>query len=329
MAPRRGPVESQISRIRAACSIAWAWRTLGLPGAPAKECKSPFRTEKRASFSVYRAKDGERFFDHGTGQGGDCIDFWARAKGVSVTEALTELLAITGAKALNRPPERVFPAEGVRWPPDIREPLAEECRALGALRGLTPEAFSLAGRLGTLKVATVYGAPAWIITDALGRCAEARRLDGRLFPNGKKGFCLPGSRKDLPLGLKTSNAGFDQLENLLLVEGMPDYYAALQLALSSEINFRPIAILGAGLTNLGDAAQQYLVGKKILIIPHNDTQGQAALPKWVKELYRLRAKKVVSQALPFLHDDLCDFLQNPGPDQPLDLLKGFLSDATG
>jgi hypothetical protein len=36
---------------------------------------------------------------------------------------------------------------------------------------------------------------------------------------------------------------------------------------------------------------------------------------------------VVSQPLPFLHDDLNDFLQNPGPDNPLDLLKGF--NATG
>ena len=320
-------MDSSISRVRATCSIAWAWRILGFPGKPAKDCKSPFRSENRASFSIYQAKDGERFFDHGDGSGGDVVDFVAKAKGVTVKEALATLCAMTGPEAPDRPPERVSEPKGIRWPPDIRMPLGDECHALATLRSLSPEAFFLAGRLGTLKVATVYGQKSWIITDCNARCAEARRFDGALFPNGKKGFCLPGSKKDLPLGLKTSNPAFDQLAQLLLVEGMPDYYAALQLSIESEISFRPIAILGASLTTLSDT-QQYLAQKKILIICHNDPQGQVALPKWVKELYRLGAKSVVSQALPFLHDDLNDFLQSPGSDNPLDLLKGFQSNAT-
>ena len=85
-------------------------------------------------------------------------------------------------------------------------------------------------------------------------------------------------------------------------------------------------MLGAA-TSFGSEVKQYLTGKKILIIPHNDIAGQAALPKWVKELYAFGAKSVVSQPLPLMHDDLNDFLQNPGPDQPLDLLKGFLTHA--
>src|SRR4029077_12099560 len=100
-------MDSQIARIRATCSIAWAWRILGLAGKPAKDCKSPFRSENRASFSIYHAKDGERWYDHGDASGGDIIDFWARAKGVTVKEALATLLAMTGSEAPNRPPERV------------------------------------------------------------------------------------------------------------------------------------------------------------------------------------------------------------------------------
>lgn len=321
-------MDSVIERVRASLSLFDVWRMLDLPGTPRiGDLRSPLREDKRASFTIYQAKGHLRFHDHASGEGGDCIDLWARAKGVTVKEALRQLLATTGSEAPNRPPERVLPRDGIRWPPDIRTPLAGECCALAALRKLSPEAFFLAGRLGTLKVATVYKQKCWIITDTHGRCAEARRFDGELFASGNKGFCLPGSKKDLPLGLKTANPAFDQLDNLLLVEGMPDYFAALQLATQSEINFRPIAILGAGLTTFSDA-QQYLAGKKILLICHNDIAGQAALPKWVKELYRLGAKSVSSQALPFVHDDLNDFLQNPGPDQPLDLLKGFLN-ATG
>ena len=261
------------------------------------------------------------------------LDLWARAKGLSVKEAVADILSLTGGtsspvKASNRPAEAVLPLGGVRWPPDLREPQEKECHALGALRGLSPKAFFLAGRLGTLKVATVYGQKSWIITDLNQRCAEARRFDGQPFiVNGKerKGFCLPGSKKDLPLGLKTTNPHLDALSNILLVEGQPDYFAALALAIELPVNFRAVAMLGAA-TSFGSEVKQYLTGKKILIIPHNDIAGQAALPKWVKELYRLGARKVVSQALPIIHDDLNDFLQSPGPDQPLDLLKGFLTD---
>jgi hypothetical protein len=328
-------MDSVIQKIRASISLFEAWRILDLPGTPRKgDLRSPFREDKRASFTIYSAKDHLRFHDHASGEGGDVVDLWARAKGISVKDAIAEITGSTHtpARAPDRPPEAVFPPQGIRWPPDLRAPSEAEYRALAALRGLSPGAFAIAGNLGTLKVATVYGAPAWIITDSSGRCAEARRFDGLPFTvSGKerKGFCLPGSKKDWPLGLKTKNPAFDHLDNLLLVEGMPDYYAALHLAIESEINFRPIAILGAGLSSFADATQQYLTQKKILIICHNDPPGQAALPKWVKELYRLGAAKVLSQALPLLHDDLNDFLQNPGPDQPLDLLKGFLSNATG
>ena len=325
---------SQIERIKANLSIAAAWSHLGLRGVCSKECRSPFRDDKRGSFSVYRQDGWQRWWDHGSASGGDVVDLWAHAKQISVKEAIDDILAsmphLGGpAKAPNRPVELVLTPSGIRWPPDIRTPQAEECRALGALRALCPEAFYLAGQLGTLKVATVYSQKCWIITDRNARCAEARRFDGQLFPNGKKGFCLPGSKKDQPLGLKTANPQFDAQDNLLLVEGMPDYYAALQLAVISDISFRPITVLGAGLSSFSDATQQYLAGKKILMTCHTDIAGQAALPKWVKELYRLGARKVVSQALPFLHDDLNDFLQNPGDDNPLDLLKGFLSNATG
>jgi hypothetical protein len=322
-------MDSAIEKIRANVSLFDVWRDLKLPGTPrlGDQC-SPLRDDKRASFTIYQARGHLRWHDHGSVEGGDCIDLWAHAKGISVKEAIAEMngTAAASAKAPNRPPELVLTPSGIRWPPDLRSPQEDECRALGALRSLSPEAFFLAGRLGTLQVATIYQQKCWIITDRNARCAEARRFDSLPFASGNKGFCLPGSRKDMPIGLKTSNAAFDALDNMLLVEGMPDYYAALHLAVMSEISFRVVAILGASIRTFNDATQQYLSGKKILMTCHNDVAGQAALLKWVKEFYRLGAIKVVSHPLPFLHDDLNDFLQNPGADDPLDLLKGFFHD---
>ena len=74
------------------------------------------------------------------------------------------------------------------------------------LRHLSPEAFFLAGRLGTLNVAT-RGAPAWIITDPRGICAEARRFDGAMYilkGSPIKGFALPGSKKHWIIGTRNA-----------------------------------------------------------------------------------------------------------------------------
>ena len=317
-------MDSQIARIRASCSIAWAWWILGLPGAPAKECKSPFREDKRPSFSVYRKDGWERWWDYAEGAGGDVIDLWARAKGVTVKEALSSLIAMAGTEPLNRPPEAFLPQGGVRWPPDLRTASEDECRALGALRNLSPEAFYLAGRLGTLKVATIYSQKCWIITDCNARCAEARRFDGQLFPNGKKGFCLPGSKKDMPIGLKTLNPQFDAISNLLLVEGMPDYYAALQLASGSEINFKVLAILGASTKTFHADCLPQFVGAQIVVIPHNDRsgRGEEAARFWGSLFNQWGARNVVLQKLPIVCDDLNDFLLQR-PCDGAQLLKKF------
>lgn len=326
---------TSIERIRREMSITRAWRILGLPGTPrvARDIKSPFRQDKKPSFQIYQAKDGhQRWFDHGSASGGDCIDFWVAAKGVSSPEAIKEIMAYLGdpasvpVKAINSPPEPSKASDGIRWPPDIREPRDDECRALGSLRGLSPEAFFLAGRLGTLKVATVYRQKSWIITDAIGRCAEARRFDGQPFTiNNKerKGFCLPGSKKDLPLGIKTQRPEFDQLKNILLVEGQPDYYAALSIALDSELNFRPATMLGAGIS-VGPEAREYFRGVNVLIIPHNDRRnhGEAAAQRWSKEINALGATKVFIQRLPVVCNDLNDFLVQR-PSEGAKLLTGF------
>ena len=53
------------------------WQRLRLEGQPAAKCRSPFREDKNPSFSI--TKDGRRWKDYGTGQGGDVIDFIASA----------------------------------------------------------------------------------------------------------------------------------------------------------------------------------------------------------------------------------------------------------
>ena len=73
------------------------WRRLGLAGEPTRSCRSPFREDRHPSFSVFDG--GLRWKDHGTGEGGDTVDFIAKAKGCTKSEAARVLIAMAGAES--------------------------------------------------------------------------------------------------------------------------------------------------------------------------------------------------------------------------------------
>jgi hypothetical protein len=82
------------------------WRLLGLPGEPAKSCRVPWREDQNPSGSVY--EDGRRFHDHATGEDFDAPDFLARARNVSLGEAIKEFKRLAGVEdaAPAAPPSR-------------------------------------------------------------------------------------------------------------------------------------------------------------------------------------------------------------------------------
>jgi hypothetical protein len=325
-------MDSQIAKIRAACTIAWAWRILNLPGTPARNCKSPFRTETRASFSIYQAKDGERWFDHSLGIGGDVVDFVAQAKGVGIAQALRTLQAMTGTEAPQSPPDaflepqRVETADNtIQWPENLCAPTPEECRQLSALRSLSPEAFFLAAALGTLLVGTQRGQRLWITTDARMRSAARRRLDGQPLEGiGKKSASPKGAPRDWIIGTQTFNPQLDQLKNILLVEGEGDYYAGLELALESSINFKVLAILGAAAKTFHKDCQPQFADARVIVIPHNDRSlaCEKDAIRWSGQIHAFGATGCFIQRLPIVCNDLNDF-RTQRPNQGHELLKGF------
>ena len=64
------------------------WALLKLPGTPAKSCRCPWRADKRPSFSIFA--EGLRWRDFAADEGGDAIDFLAKARGLSVGDAIRE-----------------------------------------------------------------------------------------------------------------------------------------------------------------------------------------------------------------------------------------------
>lgn len=320
--------DSTAARLRKEFSIGWAWSHLGLPGRPSKDCHSPFRTDKRKSFSVYTDGQGwERWFDHGEGSGGDVIDLWARAKGISVPEAIKDMAGLfNGADHKTASGSDYSAAPGpvkpIRWPPDLAPVAQAECIGLGLLRGLHPSAFLKSSELGTLKSATVYNELSWILTDESKICAEARRFDGRMYPGERKGFCLPGSRKNWAIGLQTNDPAVNAVKNILLVEGMPDYFAAMQVCLEGPRNVRPVTMLGAN-CQIGPEALKAFEGTSVAIIPHNDPDatGFRAALHWQEQLEHV-ADEVWIKSVPLAFDDLNELLKNE-PEAADALVEGF------
>lgn len=93
--------------------------------------------------------------------------------------------------------------------------------------------------------------------DESGICAEGRRLNRKPYPaltiEGKvclgerKAHTLRGSRKDWPVGILPAKEYRQSVEAFMLVEGGPDYLAALHLELQQKrTGILPVAILGRG-----------------------------------------------------------------------------------
>ncbi len=271
------------------------WQKLGLEGQPGTKCRSPFREDKTPSFSVY--KEGKYWKDYGTGAGGDVIDFIAMARQIGKGEAtrvFLDLAGVTtqesttrsGAFQVPHPAQapRPEPAESPPQHPDgVRVPLhhgSEKDRELMAeSRHISIEAVSLGLALRTLTFAIVQGYRCWLLTDAEGRCAEARRLDGMPFPEcgtlaRRKAHTLRGSRKSWPVGVAVLRRVPD-FRTLLLVEGGPDYLAALHFSQGLERwDVLPVAMLGRGTgTKIDPAALELMRGRRVRIYPHHDADG--------------------------------------------------------
>jgi hypothetical protein len=87
----RGPLEAAKERL----TVIELGRQLFPDWKPAKSCRSPFREDRNASFSVFG--DGRRWKDFASGEGGDAIDFLALARGIDTRTATKEFLSMAGA----------------------------------------------------------------------------------------------------------------------------------------------------------------------------------------------------------------------------------------
>lgn len=104
----------EASDIKARYTVLDVWRMLIPHSCPVKDgvYHSPFRDDRTPSFSI--SKQGTRWKDFASDEGGDCIDFYARATGCSTADAIQKLAEGLGqAPALPPPPPKRKPVHVV------------------------------------------------------------------------------------------------------------------------------------------------------------------------------------------------------------------------
>lgn len=301
-------------------SIAEIWESLGLPGTPKPSCKSPFRDEKSPSFSIH--SDGKAWNDHGTGEGGDVIDFVMHAlsldhRGAREWFAARLGLSTEGPSSPTRPAKALEPQKAISWPAEIIEGSKATWEAFASLRGFTFPATHTMVKAGTLRFLKLPdGSKCYVVTDETRRAAEIRRVDGNLF-GSSKAFPLPGVDKSWLPGAELLR-GEPRQVSVLITEGATDLLSAIDLYSrykrdhAGRCSWIPIALLGAKCRNLHLEASDLLRGRHVRIVPDGDASGDGMADHW-STLLRKIGCTVDIVSLP-RETDLTDHLKTLSPE---------------
>lgn len=287
---RRAELDVAKDRIR----VPDAWRALGLPGEPhPNPCRSPFREDRRASFSVYN--DGMAWKDHATGEGGDIVDFVAAALRCPVPEAIAWLRERAGAG-------RALPAKAPsgRSQHD-RKPAAPafSLPTIGTLAEIQLvrrwplfAGMEIATQRGIFHACTMTDdgaeAKAWALTDSAQKSIQVRRVDGAPWRwCNAKAWTIGGSIAGWPIGC----AEVGSRPVVLFCEGGPDLLAAFTLAFLHEYHRAVAAVCLPGASaSIAEDALPHFAGKRVRIFEHADAAGAKAGNKWAGQLRQAGAR---------------------------------------
>ncbi len=253
--------------------------------------------DKKPSFNIYQ--DGSRAKCFGCGYNLDAPDFLAKWKGLSRSDACREFIwmaeghkvTLLRAPVIHLPRTRQLPCP-IAEMPLLSLLTDEQVMQIARTRMLWPESILWACQLGVLKFGYVCGHMCWVLLDDSKLIAEARRLDGLEFPavgelGARKAHTLKGSTKSWPVGADLLRK-YPGVQNVMLVEGGPDYLAALHFILQSQKQVLPVAMLGAGQAVIDPRALELLGGRRVRLYPHIDPkqQGLKAAHTWTEQLMR-------------------------------------------
>jgi hypothetical protein len=225
--------------------------------------------------------------DFATGEGGDAVDFFQRATGLSRKATYRKFIELAGgrfpfAPRAARPQPRQADSKPKPTFPNFNKGTAADLQLLADQRNLSVEGLELARERGLLWFATLKDCPAWIVTDSARVNAQARRMDGQEWEHiGAKPRTLPGALASWPIGITESQNS----PAIPLCEGGPDLLAAFHFihCESRESSCAPVAMLGAA-QHIHPDALPLFAGKRVRIFGHDDEAGRLAVERWAAQL---------------------------------------------
>jgi hypothetical protein len=259
---------------------------------PSTQCLSPFRDEKKASFSVYA--DGRKWKDFTTDEGGDLFDFYRKAEGCTDKQAFLALKSMLdggtiGAAPIIRAAARPE-GEKKQYHPDLFKLRDNDLAELSRLRSIAVDALQIAVDRGLLYGSVLKGRKAFVVTDRTRKSYNARRLDGKPWehlPSTSKAWLLWGSNGNWSIGIQEA-ADF---QAIALCEGGPDFLSAFAHAYASGVEnlVAPVCMSGASGRIAADALS-FFKDKRVRVFVHDDRAGYDAGERWAKQLSGIASK---------------------------------------
>ena len=323
MAAMQARGTSPLDRAKAVLTIPDLWVALGLPGPapkPGAVVSSPFREDKKPSFSIFHG--GQLFKDFSTGDTGGVVKFVALAKSCDSSTAAKWLIEHARTAPAHRPQVLATKAPKAKTlrVPNLTKPAVSALAQLAAVRRWPMFAgCEIAAQGGLLWTCDMIDdgttRRAWAITDSARRSVQVRRLDGQPWAwNKAKAWTLGGSLAGWPIGA----ADIGDKPTVFLTEGTPDFLAAITLAwMEDRANSTAVVCLPGATQTIHSDALPNFAGKHVRICEQSDTAGEKAGRNWAAQLIEAGAT-VDGFTMPAGFKDLADVLAATGDDlEPL------------
>lgn len=275
------------------------WCVGSLSGEPGGSLKIPLHGAKLGMFRDFAGADTDK---------GDMIGLWKAVRNVDVTTACQQALEWlnipqeqrNGYRVTRQPASpKAIDAHWTELQTKLRPGTVQELQALADQRKLGGTAgLEIATSRGHLFFTDVYDNgerhPAWILTDSSRLNGQARKIDGTEWKfDGKrktsKSKTVWSPEAGWPVGINDVGTN-----DIVLVEGNPDFIAAHQAIWISGKPLSPVGLFGAS-TVICDEALDKFKGKTVYLMAHSEESGVGlkAAQRWERQLKAAGATTVL------------------------------------
>ena len=270
---------------------------LGLGDHAKPKARSPFREEKNASFGIYTANGRWRWKDHGTGEGGDEIDFIAKLENKSNQEAMLVYADLAGMPNQNNRSEparfklKTSTPTAFDWNKYKEAATAEFLKQLAEQRGVSVNIMQLARD-----------------NNILGACG-----DQPAFKSGEGAHikCAGGGWRFEPKGTQNVPLVFgDQgSKNVYFFESQWDLLAIADAV--GEDWSTALWVASRGASN-GKCIEAFAIGRKVYAFPQNDVakkDGKIPSEIWMQDAISV-SNNIVRVRTPSKFADANDWIKS-------------------